>query len=619
MKKYIGIALTSGMIAVSGAADDRVQGTNPVEIVVSATRIESDAEAVASSVTVVTREQMEEKQNKTILDVLKEVPGVQVVQNGGPGTTADVFIRGAKSEQVLVLIDGIEMNDPITPGRGARFADIGLENIERIEVLRGAQSGLYGSDAMAGVISITTRKGEGAAQCFASAEAGAFNTFEESAGVSGGDKKLNYSVGVSRVDSDGISAANERDGNTERDGYTRSSASARVGIKPADILGIDFFARYVDSESEFDAHGGVGGDDPDAVEKRQSLYLRVEGTLDLLQSMWHQDLGVSFADHDRSYGSGETSTFDSQLFKVDWQHNLYLGDANILTAGAESDHEQGKTDSIREKSLDALGVFVQDLAKLNESFSVALGTRLDSYEAFGDEVTYRVGPVYMIPETGTRFKATYGTGFKAPSLYQLYAPAASWGPIGNENLQPERSKGWDAGIEQKGFEDKALLGVTYFSTEFEDMIDFVNGYVNQAEVETKGVEAFSRMQASDSLRFDMNYAYTEARNTVTGQDLVRRPKHRASAGMNYHWRKKTHVNLNVLYVGKRDDRIFEAPTFSYVEMPSYMVVNIAVSYDLNKNVQLFGRIDNVFDEHYEEVSGYGTPGVSPYAGVKVSF
>jgi vitamin B12 transporter len=621
MKKYVSVMLVVGMMAVSTSAEERPRTNAIPEIVVSATRMESDAEAVASSVTVVTRDEMERKQDTTVMEVLRDIPGVQVVQNGGPGTTANVFIRGAQSEQILVLVDGIEVNDPISPGRGARLSDMDLDNVERIEVLRGAQSGLYGSDAIAGVISITTKKGEGPAQSYVSAEAGSYNTFEESAGVSGGSRKFNYSVGVSRADSDGFSAADEHDGNTEKDGYERSSASARVGVQPVDIFGVDLIARYVDSESEFDSGGGVGGDDPTAVEEKQSLFMRAVGNLDLLQNLWRQSLGVSWAMNDRSSYSGwGDSTFDSQLLKEDWQHNFYLGDDNILTAGTEFSHEEGKTDSIESTSMDSWGVFLQDLAKLSESFSVALGSRFDSYESFGDETTYRVGPVYMLKETGTRFKATYGTGFKAPSLYQLYAPATEWGLVGNENLRPEKSEGWDAGIEQKLFEDKALLGVTYFSTEFEDMIDFADGYVNQAEVETKGVEAFSRVQVTDPLRVDLSYTYTDAKDKITDEDLPRRPKHRASAGMNYQWRKKTNVNLSVLYVGKRDDRDYGASMFGYteVEMPQYTVVNVAISHDLSETVQLFGRVDNLFDEQYQEVVGYGTPGLSGYAGVKVS-
>jgi len=475
---------------------------------------------------------------------------------------------------------------------------------------------------MAGVISITTKKGEGLGSCYVSAEAGAFSTFEESAGVSGGDEKFNYSMGVSRADSEGISAANERDGNTERDGYKRSSVSARVGGKPSGIAGIDVTARYVDSESEFDAHGGVGGDDPTAVEKNQTLSLRAVGSLDLLQAMWRQSLGVSWAANDRSsYSAWGDSTFDSQTLKEDWQHNFYFSDHNILIAGIEFSHEEGKTDSIDSRSLDSWGVFLQDLATFNESFSVAMGTRLDSYEECGDEGTWRIGPVCTIKETGTRLKATYGTGFKAPSLYQLYAPATPWGPVGNENLQPERSEGWDAGVEQKLFDDKALLGVTYFCAEFEDMIDFADGYVNQAKAETKGIEAFSKIQVADPLRLEASYTYTEAKDKITNQDLPRRPKHRASVGMNYRWRKKTNVNLSVLYVGKRDDRDYGSSMFGYtdVEMPRYTVMNVAVSHDLTENVQLLGRIDNIFDEQYEEVVGYGTPGISGYAGVKVTF
>ena len=326
------------MIAASCIAAE--QESN--EIIVSATRVASTPEDVASSVTVITAKDIENQQYTTALDALKTVPGLCIAQNGGIGTTASIFIRGAESEQVLVLIDGIELNDPVSAGRAAYMANLSMENVERIEILRGSQSSLYGSDAIAGVISITTKKGKGAPESFLSMETGSFNTFKESAGISGGNNHMNYSFSATRIDSDGISAANKKDGNDEEDYFRHTSFSGRFGLTPSDTTAIDFFLRYIDTENEFDASGGSGGDAPDNVASRKVLLTGTKTHIDLFDSIWRQTIGASFSIHDRTSKSAwSDSTFDSQLLKFDWQNDLYLNKAGILTAGLEFETEEG--------------------------------------------------------------------------------------------------------------------------------------------------------------------------------------------------------------------------------------------------------------------------------------
>lgn len=223
---------------------------------------------MASSITVITAQEIREKQKTTVLEVLRTVPALDVVQTGGPGRETAVFIRGAKSEQTLVLIDGVEMNDPTSPRRAYDFAHLTTDNIERIEVLRGPQSPLYGSDAMGGVINIITKKGKEKMAAFASGEYGSFETLIGKAGVSGGNRLVNYSLGLSYSDTEGISAANEKDG------YRNKSVSARVGFTPTEFFDLDFIFRYTDAKADIDNFGGAGGDDPNNTTKTKQLFFR---------------------------------------------------------------------------------------------------------------------------------------------------------------------------------------------------------------------------------------------------------------------------------------------------------------------------------------------------------
>lgn len=608
------------------------------DIIVTATRIEEPAKEVASSVTVITEKEIESKKAKTVLEVLKGIPGLDITQSGGFGQLTDIFIRGAKPEHTLVMIDGVEMNDPMSPGRSYDLAHLSVDNIERIEIVRGPQSTLYGSDAIGGVINIITKKGEGKPKLFISGEGGTYNTFREAAGLSGGTKWVNYSFGISRLDTKGFSAAHEKYGNTEKDGHENTSLSARVGFTPTENLDIDFIVRYIDAKTDLDAGGGRGGDDPNYVSDSKQLFLRTQGGLLLFNGLWEQKLGFSLTNHNRDYRDDKDAQhpddssrgfYDGKMWKVDWQHNLYLHKTNTLTIGVEYEEERGESEYSWEsawgpgksvfpkKSANTKGAYIQDKIALYESFFATFGIRLDDHSRFGSETTYRIAPAYLFKKTGTKIKATYGTGFKAPSLYHLYAPATAWGPIGNENLKPEKSKGWDVGIEQYLFQDRLAVGVTYFRNDFEDLIDFdwAKGYINIAKAKTEGVEIFASVRPVEDLTVRVGYTYTDTEDKETGQRLLRRPLNKGSLNLNYLFLKKGIANLDVIYVGKRDDWV---PYPQRGNANDYTLVNLAASFDISKNIQVFGRVENLLDKKYEEVWGYGTPGFSIFGGIKLS-
>ncbi|MDI6762859.1 MAG: TonB-dependent receptor [Thermodesulfobacteriota bacterium] len=613
------------------------------KVVVTATRFETPIEEIASSITSIPSEEIIKKQKASVLEVLRGIPGLDVVRTGGAGMSASIFIRGANSEHTLVMIDGVEVNDPISPGRSYDFAHLTVDNIERIEVLRGPQSTLYGSDAIGGVIHIITKKGEGKPKFFLSAEGGSYTTFRETAGVSGGNKWVNYSLGVSRFDTDGISAASKKNGNYERDGYESTSLSARLGFTPLENLNVDFMLRSINAKSELDTWVfGVGiADDPNYVQHSKQFFLKTQAELSLFDKFWHQRLGLAVNDHERNYKNKkdpqhpfdfERGNYKGQLLKLDWQHQFELHKTNKLIFGFEYEREEGKSkyysESIwgpdqslfPEKKANMKGYYLQDQFNLWDQFFGTVGIRIDDHSRFGTETTYRIAPAYLVRKTDTKLKGTFGTGFKAPSLYQLFAPATLWGPIGNKNLKPEKSKGWDFGIEQNFFKNRLVLGATYFKNDIEDLIqfDFTKGYINIAKAKTEGAELFVTVKPIEELTLRLNYTHTDTEDKRTDRDLLRRPKNKFGLDLNYSFLKKGSINLGVIYVGKRDD--LDPPTFSRrIKLDGYTLANLAASYDLTKNFQIFGRVDNLFDKDYEEVSGYGTPGISFFGGIKINF
>ncbi len=622
MKRIMGLA---GWVVAGTMSWGAAGVTNEVphqNVVVTATRVEQSMATIGSSVTVVGAEELAERQCTTVYEALREVPGLDVVQLGGAGGTMSTFIRGAASEQTLVLVDGVPVNDPSGLGHGADLSQMPAQNIERIEVLRGPQSTLYGADAMGGVINVITKKGAGPAGGEVAAEAGSFNTFNETAAIRGGDSNYNYSVGASRQDSEGFSSAAEKNGNPEKDGYRRSELSSKMGWTPADEFEANVLMRWNKADYDYDdfMDGRPVDGDNKGLSELVSLY--GEGKGKLYDGLWRPRVGGSWVSQSREDTSSVgDSSFDSLLQKLEWQNDLYLGEANIVTAGVEAQQESsestyesmGYVDEFDRQTARHSSLYAQDILTTGPLTTTA-GGRLDSYDSFGTENTWRLAPVYEVAATGTRIKGSYGTGFKAPSLFQLYSS------YGSPDLEPETSQGWDAGVEQEVGGQLLVVGATYFENQFDDMIeyDFVTmtyGNINQAE--TRGVETFVTAKPAKDLSVRAAYTYTDTENKGTGEQLLRRPRNKASLDTTYAFTVKLKGTIGLVYVGERQDEDFA--TYSATTLDEYMLVNLYASYDLRRNVTLFGRLENVSDEEYEPALGYGCPGRAGYGGVKVTF
>ena len=628
----------------TGLAQEPEPATNSVKIdsegdtpiVVTATRVAMPVDQVGSSISVISAEEIEAKQAHSLLEILKSVPGIDVVRNGGPGGNTSIFLRGANSEHTLVLIDGVEVNNPISTSRAYNFADITLDNIEQIEVLRGPQSTIYGSDALGGVINIITKKGSGKPTGFVSFEAGSYETAIEKAGSSGAIGAADYAVAFSREDSSSISAASAADGNSEPDGFHNTSGSGRFGYK-TEIARIDVSGRLHNANADIDNSGGSGQDDPNRHLNTNQHSVRAAVSTSAIVPKLEHTASISFAEtsHEDNNDPDPThpldrlrSEFTGALFKLDLMNTYQIDDNQRIVFGLETEKERGDSDyasdgefgpfatTFAKKEARSNGYYAQAILGGSADFSSSFGIRLDDHDRFGSEVTWRIAPTYLIRSTDTRFKASVGTGFKAPSLYQLYSE------YGREDLDAEESLGFDIGVEQSVASKALTIGVTLFRNEFDKLISFdPNTFIfeNIADANTQGVEVTANAPLTEELTLRSGYTFTETEDESSGEALLRRAKHRANLDVDYSFIPEAHAHVGVLYIGKRDDNDFTNFPATRVELSDHTVVYLAGSYELSESLSLFARIDNLFDKEYEEVLGYGTPGASAFGGIKLSF
>ena len=606
-------------------AEEDPEGYDLGEIVVTPTKTKEPLAEIGSSVSVVTKEQIEETGKRQVSEVLEDVPGVTVVRTGPLGGLVDVYLRGTKPGQTLILIDGVEINDPMDPTRGFDLSHLITENIERIEVLRGPQSTLYGSEAIGGVINIITKKGAGKPSLSGFAEGGSYTTFREAVSLQGSYERLDYYGSIARVDSNGFSAAK---GGSERDGYYNTTLMGRVGANLFETSYLDTMIRYTDSKTDVD-DGGYE-DDPNYYQWWQNLTSKI-GFEQQLFPWWQHKLSCSYVDIKRKYRDKEDSIdlFDDMKswykgddINAEWQHNFYIKDIDTITAGVEYEQEGGSSsyrlssyvDEFSRKTIDNWGFYLQNLLRLWDRWFTTVGVRLDDNQDFGSDTNYRIASSYLIKETGTQLKGSWGTGFKAPTLYQVYSI------YGDRNLKAEESSGCDLGIVQNLFTEKLSLGVTYFHNRIKELIDWDPAlwkYQNIGKAITKGVETELYFMPWEVLRIGLAYTYLETKDKANDQELLRRPKNKVSLNVNWKFLEKGNFNVDVVYIGKRADMDFTTFPYNRIDLSSYVRVDLFCSYDINEYLQVFGRVDNLFDEDYEEVYGFATPGISGYAGAKV--
>jgi vitamin B12 transporter len=586
-------------------------------VVVSATRIDIPLDQSPASVSVIGSQDLDQKQIERVSDALREVPGLSVVQTGTPGQLTSVFMRGLPSQDMQVLLDGI----PINQGLAGQFdfANLTTDDVERIEVARGPQSTIYGPRALAGVVQIFTKKGEGPPGITLSSEGGSYDTFRESLESDGKIGQFDYSIGASRIDTDNARPNNQ---------YRNTAAIADVGWSPDEQLRIGALFTY----SLSDAGSPNTISMPRPLDNLLTEKWFIAPHVDFrVGDWWEQKLIVDY-DHERQVNDPNQDGFvfaTRALFvrtTVDYQNDLRPFSWLTLTSG----FFYNRVDAGQERPFVLFGpTFISDHTEETAGFLQATltpirnlifvaGGRFDHFNQFGDVWTYRFAGSYKVDKTNTTFHSSVATGFSPPSSQDKI--------FGNNfGLQPEKDLGWDIGFEQRLWENRITMGVTYFHNDLSNVIGF-NGLFetfNLGAAETQGLETELRAQPLADLILTASYTYLDAEKTSSadisqpqGSRLPRRPRNEVYVSASYLWCKKLRTTLAAKWVNAREEINFGSPNF---DIEDYNFVNFAAEYEITPHVTLFGRIDNLTNEHYSEVFGFPALGRAAYGGLKLRF
>ena len=628
------------------------------DVIVSATKTEMPAKQVTSAVEVITGEDLQQRKIRTVAEALRWASGLAVFQSGGLGTTVGVRMRGGTPQQTLVLIDGAIVNSA-TDG-SYDFANLTSDNIERIEILRGSQSMLWGSDAMGGVINITTKRGREKPNISGFVEYGSFNTIREGGSLSGKKGPIDFSGSITRLDTAGFSAINYRRGAAERDGYHNWQGSVRLGADLPKNGRLEFSFRWLNGRVNFDGFGfnpTTFASDPADVfgaRSRNTQYVFAGNYFQPITAWWSQKLTLSRATEnlvsdggavERNLVTGTTGLigfpFKSQIEttsnRLEWQHNIQIGKPLSLTAGYQFREQRGdnrdlltNTTVFENRSVSSHAGFGEAQLNLWDRVFGTAGIRQDEYNVFGSATTYRVTGGYLHKETGTKLRGSYATGFRAPTINELFFHG-----FGNRNLKPEKSQAFDVAIEQALPHDRGSISVGYFWTRYRNLILSVFDPVectapgsfgfcaqNVGLAKAEGVEVSTKLKLYrdgpwiKNLDLHIQYTYAATRDISSGSDtrLPKWPLHQISTILSYQPIDSLRANLEGRYVGERFGNTGNGnPT------PSFVLWNLSASYDVTKSVQAYLRLDNIFNEKYEETLFFGTPIRSIFGGVRINY
>src|SRR5215471_17503864 len=590
-------------------------------VVVSATRFDIPLDQSPASASVISSEELEQKQIQRVSDALREVPGLSVVQTGVAGQLTSVFTRGLRSEHTQVLLDGIPINQGL---QGAfNFADFTTEDIDRIEVVRGPQSTIYGPRALAGVIQIFTKQGTGTPGVMLAAEGGSYDTFREWSQSDGKVDGFDYSVGASRLDTE-----NARPNNN----YRNTAAITDVGWSPNEQLRIGSLFTY--SVSDIGLPNTIF--DPRPIDHFLTERWLIGPHIDWKPTEWWDHKLIVAYDHERQINDPNEDGFvgaTRALFErtqVDYQNDLRPTSWLTLTSGffysrVNAGQERPFVSQAFGPQPTFIGDHTQEIAGFAqatltpfENLILVAGGQFAHFNEFGGVWSYRVAGSYKIDKTNTTLHSSVATGFSPPSSQDIIFG-------NNPNLDPEKVFGWDIGVRQELWERRVAVDLTYFHNDLSNVIGF-NGLfqtLNLGAAETQGLEAELRAQPIPNLVLMASYTYLDAEKTDNsdisqpkGSRLPRRPRNEVYCSASYLWFKKLRTVIEAKFVNAREELNFGLPNF---DIEDYSFVNIAAEYDVTPHFSIFGRVDNLTNEHYSEVFGFPNLGRTAYGGVKLRF
>ena len=642
-----GVSLTALLLATSALAqtaatpDVAAMGdTRVADVVVTATRSPQTLERIGSSVTVLDEGDIREDQSITLVDLISRTPGVSATRNGGPGSVTSVYVRGAESYHTVVVIDGVRLNDPATTRGGASFANLLVGDAARVEILRGAQSTLWGSQAIGGVVNIVTAEPMAPFETTGSLEIGTDNTAYGRLGVGGAGERVTWRAAASGYTTEGFSVA--RSG-TEKDGYDNLGLSGRMNARLTDTVSLDVRAAYSNASIEFDGYNMAPPYDfTDAAEFGRTKDLTSYAGLnaDLLGGRFKNRLGYSYSETTvRNYDPAPTAfvpvTFesDAEVRRVEYQGSFAITEAWDATFGAETESARIRYNS--QYSLAPLfartgsdAAYVQLQGDVLPNLTLTTGVRYEDHDIYGDDTVGQVAAAWRITSR-TILRASYSQGFRAPGLYELYSE------YGNTALQPEESDSYDFGVTQSLLDGRLTASATYFRRDVDNQIGFFDCYVgtdalctpggvflygfyiNNLRTKADGVELEGEFKATDDLTLTANYTWTDAVNVggdYPGNRLARRPEHLANLVATWNWASGLSTSVAVRHVG--ESFATEANT---AVLDAYTLVDLRGSYPMSDTMEIFGRVENLFDADYETVPTYGVPGRMAFVGVRARF
>jgi len=609
------------------------------QIVVTGARTPISLSRIGNAATVITREQIDRLQARYVADVLRTVPGFAISQSGGIGSQTQVRVRGAEANHILVLIDGVRANDPAT-GDEFRWEYLTTSDIVRIEVVRGPQSALWGSDAVAAAVHIVTQRNTAAPKMHAYVERGSHATSNIGLGGSMGAERWSLNGGIEYLDTNGTNISRIGD---EEDGSDITTFSLGGRFLASDTLTLDARIRAVDAYSQYDPTDFfVTGlpTDGDLATRSETIYASVGGMYRRPDSRFTHRLSSRYFDSDnRNLVDGsEDSSSASDRMTFMYQADISLGDHRLSLAlehEATSFEQRGQIvfgDPNQDQDMGVTSVVADFEAAMSDRLTWLFSMRFDDNSEFEDAVTGRASVSYLLSDS-TTLRANVGTGQKNPTFTERFGffPGQF---VGNAALDPEKSTSYEIGVDHTFSNDRWSVSATVFHQNLEDEI---NGfafdpvtYLFTAEniagdSERRGIEIGASWQASDRFDVGASYTYTDAsEQDAAGIDVteLRRPRHSGNLAMNYRsaserWR----ANLSANYGGSRKDQFF--PPFpqpsEIVTLKNYWLVDLAIHFQLNEAITVFARGANLLDEDFEQVYGYQTPGRTAYLGLRTNF
>ena len=632
---------------------------SPENITVTATRVPTPVANLAAGVTVIDRKTIEERGYVTLVDALSAVPGLRVVQSGGAGSQTSVFIRGTNSNHVLVLRDGIPINDPGDPGGAFNFGIDTLEDVERIEVVRGPLSSLYGSGAIGGVINLITRHGRAAPHGHLVLAGGSPSQLLAQGDVAGGFGIYDYAANVEGFSTRGFDQTPRREAvyTGEADGDRAKTAQVELGATILPDTRVSVLLRARDAKYGYDEVGSVAYDGGNATGYDASLFGRLGLTSKLLDGFWDTSLYLSRLQEDRRYtvtldaqdpnqATGD-SRYHGRRTDGQWNNTLHFQDrgaftANSLTFGYEHQSDQSDTKVSTNSTFgpdtsalhahdDTDSGYIGAQSTMFKRLALTAQLREDGTTIAGDAFTWRIGGVLDVPELLSHIRASYGTSFRAPALYDRYG-IDSYGYVGNPDLRPERGQGFEAGFTTDlpvTANQNVSVGAEYFHNRIHDLIETVyaadflsSSPININRALTQGVETTLTLHAARWLQADITYTYTDARDLDTHATLLRRPYDQASGNLRITPIPALTIAPELLYTGVfQDYPTSDAGIPGYVvgRSPSGLIFNLNVTYAMAPHITLFAWGKNLGNSAFEPVAGYQGAGASFLAGTRLGF